>query len=246
MNGKYELIPVQAEEHKLFFRLDGDPARFGAIGYLRGDFDTGKLFYTTWFDNQVHLKSEAFKTELDNVVNFLRKNPEAPVLKSRADMRAYCRAHPEQHMDGDWQNNMTGFKTQTADYSFYIRCTPREGDYDLYIFCFDNRYLLPELAGQHELPKQCFSVLPSSGGLILISRDEPGYISLHADGAAIKYARTTADEANKILGVTRAQEEAMLAGSMMGWNTPAAKPWNYEIDGTPCDPSQPRKNDHVR
>ena len=33
---------------------------------------------------------------------------------------------------------------------------------------------------------------------------------------------------------------------MMGWNTPAAKPWNYEIDGTPRNPSQPKKNEPER
>ncbi len=164
MNEKYELLPVQSEEHKLFFALDDDPARFGAIGHLRGDFDTGSLFYTTWFDNQKHLKSEAFKAEFDGMVNYLRENIENPVLKSRADMRRYCYAHPEQHINGGWHDTKAGFKIQTDAYSYYVRCTPHEGDYDLYIFCFDNRYLLPELAGQHELPEFCYSTLPDTGG----------------------------------------------------------------------------------
>jgi hypothetical protein len=32
---------------------------------------------------------------------------------------------------------------------------------------------------------------------------------------------------------TKAQEAAMLAGALSGWKSPAAKPWNYEPDGTP-------------
>ena len=33
------------------------------------------------------------------------------------------------------------------------------------------------------------------------------------------------------MGVTPAQAEAMLAGSMFGWNVPAANPKNYDKDG---------------
>lgn len=230
----------------MFFRLDGDPARFGAVGHLRGDFDSGKLFYTTWFDNRKHLKTDAFKTEFDGVVNYLRSNPGNPVLKSRADMRAYCRAHPEQRMDGCWQGNMTGFKIITADYSYYVRCTPREGDYDLYIFCFDNRYLIPELSGQHELPNDCFSILPSSGEVIFIVFGEQGYhpSGLSANDSVLNRQIVAAN--NALLGVTRAQEEAMLAGSLFGWEKPAAKPWNYEADGTPRIPNQPKKDEPER
>jgi hypothetical protein len=28
----------------------------------------------------------------------------------------------------------------------------------------------------------------------------------------------------------------MLAGALLGWDTPAAKPWKYEPDGTPRQP----------
>lgn len=243
----YQLMKAETRENKLFFRLDGEEAgRHGAIGHLRGDFDTGKLFYTTWFDNQKHLKSEAFKAEFDKIVNFLRNNPENPVLKSRADMREYCRDHPEQHIDGGWHDTMAGFKIQTDAYSCYVRCAPHEGDYDLYIFCFDNRYLLPELAGQHELPEFCYSTLPDTGAVIIIKQGESGYYPCDYTTNDRQKNRETADLINERLEITKAQEKAMRTGSMFGWAVPGAKPWNYEQNGKLRLPNQPKKNDPER
>ena len=39
------------------------------------------------------------------------------------------------------------------------------------------------------------------------------------------------DTSNKRMGVTKAQEAAMLAGSLFGWDTPAARPKNYDENG---------------
>ena len=41
---------------------------------------------------------------------------------------------------------------------------------------------------------------------------------------------------NRNIGVTPAQREAMKAGSMFGWHTPAADPKNYTEKGTPIKP----------
>lgn len=233
----YELVTAAKEELRFCFRLSGEATeRCGAIGYLRADFGrSGKEFHSTWFDSQPHLKSSDFKYKFDELINFLRDDGQKPPFASRDNHLAFCAAHP----------SMTCFKIATLDYSFYIRLNPQQGTYDIYCFAYDNRWLLPELAGQHELPHKCFSLLPSSGEIIMLTRGESGYTPF-TSVAASHELRRMANEMNEGMGVTRAQEEAMLAGNMFGWNTPAAKPWRYEPDGRPRSMPQRNKEEHER
>lgn len=84
------------------------------------------------------------------------------------------------------------------------------------------------------LPVQCFSVTPSSGELILITRGEKGYSPCYDFSSPdTQQNREFADDRNVKNGVTKAQEAAMLAGSMFGWQTPAADPKNYDEQGQP-------------
>ena len=92
------------------------------------------------------------------------------------------------------------------------------------------------------LPRKCFSALPSTGELIVIERGTKGYIPIkqHPEG---KTAQEAADIANDVLGVTKSQEAAMLAGSMFGFDVPAADPKNYDESGAPIKPKQKDRGD---
>lgn len=87
------------------------------------------------------------------------------------------------------------------------------------------------------LPDKCFSYLESTGEMIVITKGEKGYVPTGYVGENIT-PREAVDAANEAIGVTRAQEEAMVAGSMFGWHVPGADPRNYSADGTPIRPKE--------
>lgn len=86
------------------------------------------------------------------------------------------------------------------------------------------------------LPERCYSVLSGSDEIIIIKRGEKGYFKTDIPVTDKDEARSIANEYNAKLGVSRAQEEAMKAGSMFGFQVPAADPRNYDADGNPVMP----------
>lgn len=87
-----------------------------------------------------------------------------------------------------------------------------------------------------KLPGIAFATLAVSGETVAICRGEPSHYRVETT--------KTADELNNMYGVTPAQARAMLAGSMLGWNTPLADPEHYDehgrlIAGPLLQPSNP-------
>ena len=93
------------------------------------------------------------------------------------------------------------------------------------------------------LPEQCFSTLPSTGELILITKGQSGYAPCY-DFSTNSEAENKefANDRNANKGITKAQAEAMLAGSMFGWHTPTADPKNYDDNGHPIKPKGKKKD----
>jgi len=81
-----------------------------------------------------------------------------------------------------------------------------------------------------KLPAQCAARSPTTGKPILIVAGELGFHPISPDDFDV-------EEFNRKSGVTPAQVEAMLVGSMFGFDAPGADPDNY-----PCgriDPTVP-------
>jgi hypothetical protein len=81
----------------------------------------------------------------------------------------------------------------------------------------------------NKLPEMCFSILPSTGEIVMLKRGERGYFPQREENAP--WDAKNLDYLNENLGVTKAQMEAMKAGSMFGWDVPASNPDNYDNEG---------------
>lgn len=119
----------------------------------------------------------------------------------------------------------------------------------------DNLYYICEFAERFEvndclsiiplrasLPEKCFSYLESTGEVIVIQKGERGYTPTDSYGKNMT-PREAVNKLNEALGVTRAQEEAMVAGSMFGWAVPGADPKNYDAEGYAIRPKQKDRGD---
>ena len=132
----YEISAASPDESLLFYSNEERDKEFGCIGHLRGDFgQSGKGFWTTWWDHLSELKTQDFRDAFDVFVKDLRKQG---LLKDQGSMKAYCNQHPEARIKGSWDLNVYGFRVQSEKYQFYVRCFPYQGDYNFYVYCYNN------------------------------------------------------------------------------------------------------------
>jgi hypothetical protein len=75
-----------------------------------------------------------------------------------------------------------------------------------------------------DLPDMCVAVLQPDDVLIGIKHGQSGYFQMYGGVLKGDAARAAADMFNLRLHVSPQQREAMLIGSMMGWDCPAARP----------------------
>lgn len=93
-----ELKPMsKLEQQYSYSHGEAVDAATRCLGHLRGDMgSTGKAFHFTWFDHCGELKTPAFKSEFDDVINALRFDEAYHgILSSRSAMSSYCYKHPE-------------------------------------------------------------------------------------------------------------------------------------------------------
>ena len=129
--------PVEPEEIPFSYtQSQNDNIESGCIGFLRGDFDTsGKGFYTTWEDKVKFLKTDDFKKEFDDVINSLRFGY-GELLKDRSSLSVYCRSNPEGAIEGNYTTEY-GFRVDTDNHSYILRCNETKGDYNFYVYAYD-------------------------------------------------------------------------------------------------------------
>lgn len=129
------------------------------------------------------------------------------------------------------------FRDRTARYidDYHVELRGPNGD-NLYHICeFAERMEQNGCQGiiplRKSLPEKCYSTLAETGEIIIIKKGESGYYRTDIPFADKREGKEIAEKYNRKLGVTKAQEEAMKAGSMFGWHVPAADPKNYDDRG---------------
>jgi len=76
------------------------------------------------------------------------------------------------------------------------------------------------------LPEACYACMPGKDSVVYLKRGEMGFTSTNQFGG-----EANATMLNALLGVSKAQMQAMLAGSMFGWGVKAADPRHYDKEG---------------
>jgi hypothetical protein len=130
---KTEIKAADRSEEKLFYACDEKEIKTAKIGHMRFDFGSGRQFYGTWFGSNDELNDENFKAEFNEVTKILRTD----LLKDRSAMDKFIREHPSL----DLGSRGNGYKVQTDEHTYYLRCKPESGDYDCYCFCYESELL---------------------------------------------------------------------------------------------------------
>lgn len=131
------LRPMTKAEHKYGYTQSAQiMAQTGCIGHLRGDLgSSGREFHTTWDDHIARLKTRAFMTELDTVINALRFGEgRGGILMSRDVLGRFCHTQPDSVMTGDCR--WFGFRTDMDKYTYLFRLNPYRGEYNFYVYCY--------------------------------------------------------------------------------------------------------------
>lgn len=200
-----------------------------------------------------------FRADTEQYAYMLRLNP------NKGDYNLYCYCYRRDWLDDHMKRAEKGIRFITPDYkekfripdgdkirittSFgeemnrvcrYIDQTHLEvGNYLYHICEFAERMeqngstVIPL---RSSLPEQCYGTLLDTGKIVIYKRGETGYYKTDIPHTTKEDARALVDEHNARGGVSKAQEAAMAAGSMFGFDVPAADPANYDENGQPIKP----------
>lgn len=58
------------------------------------------------------------------------------LLKDRSSLSAYCRSNPEGAIEGNYTTEY-GFRVDTDNHSYILRCNDTKGDYNFYVYAYD-------------------------------------------------------------------------------------------------------------
>lgn len=131
--GKYQFAPISPD--RLDWVFSGDmamDAKRGTIVHLRGDFGrSGEEFWCSLFDHQPALKTDAFRVEFNDIVNWLRSRG-----RMLHDYRTMYKLCGDGRPCGD-RSEEYAFEAETSRWRYCLRLIARRGDYNFYLYAYD-------------------------------------------------------------------------------------------------------------
>ena len=121
-----QFFTMSAKGHDLLYSHGAEYDRdHHCVGHLRGDFDSAKLLQTTWWPHQNDiLNTPRFKADLF-----------AP-LRDLETMGRFCSLFETAAKLPGGGEKVYGFRVDTQNYMYALRCTPEEGAYHVYLYCY--------------------------------------------------------------------------------------------------------------
>jgi len=130
-----ELFPLESEQAwMLFSSLDeAQDKSSGCIGHMRGDLDGG--LHMTWWPHywDREYNNDSFKQDIQRVVDWLRAG--FSPLKDLKTMDAFCQRYENCRILGQ-EERCYGFRVESGKFRYMLRCTPLEGWYHVYLYCY--------------------------------------------------------------------------------------------------------------
>ena len=226
---QFELSPAGNEQGFCFTNYYS-PIDRACIGHLRGHFgQTGTSFQYSWWPHHQQLATPLFKMELEDVITGLKLNG---LLKDRKSMLARARRFRKAVIPPESRNIMA-LRIETQEHLFYLRCNPNKGEFNFYCYGYNKTMLMEQIRLKKKLPRMAWAELESSHEVVVICYGESGYHKWEPEECVADNPTKLVNALNRKAGVSKAQAAAMKAGSLFGWNCPAADPRNYDKQGRP-------------
>ena len=207
-------------------------AELDFMGYVRGRFDdeSGKAVISL---SDIHL-TQMDEFELYEVIRFLEKEEAYFLLGGLECMKTFCTDRMSDHIPYSFDRECHAFRVMTSENVWYIACTPWNERRRFTIYGYKRLPLMMALAKSRGLPESCYGVLKFTGERVFIRFGSRELERFPQYGSNAEANRAFANEKNKELKLTSAQVAAMENGAIYGWDTPAARPENYDKDGLFC------------
>ena len=139
----FDTIPLNPNERLYTYNQSQQiDMQTGFIGYLRADMGTnGNEFWSTWNDFRKDLKTDAFKSEFDDVINSFREKGQ--FLSNRQTLSSFCDDTQKVLKFGEryGAGRDYGVRVNTKNYAYLMRLNPHKGEYNLYCYCYRKDWL---------------------------------------------------------------------------------------------------------